>query len=59
MKLEDLAGEFKLGISDVIERIKSFEIAGDLFGVFDERGKYIYITMEEMKVKKVLNKLLS
>ena len=54
MKLEDLAGEFKLGISDVIERIKSFESVGDLFGVFDERGKYIYITMEEMKVKKVI-----
>lgn len=47
--LEDLAAEFKLRTQDCINRITSLENMGRLSGVMDDRGKYIYISLEEMK----------
>uniref|UniRef100_A0A0C9RS64 DDRGK domain-containing protein 1 n=1 Tax=Wollemia nobilis TaxID=56998 RepID=A0A0C9RS64_9CONI len=47
--LEDLAAEFKLRTQDCINRILSLEKMGRLYGVMDDRGKYIYISLEEMK----------
>lgn len=47
--LEDLAAEFKLRTQDCINRILSLEKMGRLSGVMDDRGKYIYISLEEMK----------
>ncbi|KAF9614799.1 hypothetical protein IFM89_020653 [Coptis chinensis] len=47
--LEDLAAEFKLRTQDCINRITSLESMGSLSGVMDDRGKYIYISQEEMK----------
>ncbi|XP_057950657.1 DDRGK domain-containing protein 1 [Malania oleifera] len=47
--LEDLAAEFKLRTQDCINRITSLENMGRLSGVMDDRGKYIYISQEEMK----------
>ncbi|KAK2984807.1 hypothetical protein RJ640_004632 [Escallonia rubra] len=47
--LEDLAAEFKLRTQDCINRINSLESMGRLSGVMDDRGKYIYISLEEMK----------
>ncbi|KAJ4980885.1 hypothetical protein NE237_031722 [Protea cynaroides] len=47
--LEDLAAEFKLRTQDCINRINSLENMGRLSGVMDDRGKYIYISQEEMK----------
>lgn len=47
--LEDLAAEFKLRTQDCINRITTLESMGRLSGVMDERGKYIYISPEEMK----------
>lgn len=47
--LEDLAAEFKLRTQDCINRITSLEDMGRLSGVMDDRGKYIYISHEEMK----------
>ncbi|WOL10544.1 DDRGK domain-containing protein 1 [Canna indica] len=47
--LEDLAAEFKLRTQDCINRITSLESIGRLSGVMDDRGKYIYISPEEMK----------
>lgn len=47
--LEDLAAEFKLRTQDCINRIISLEDMGRLSGVMDDRGKYIYISHEEMK----------
>uniref|UniRef100_A0A5B7C2I8 DDRGK domain-containing protein 1 n=1 Tax=Davidia involucrata TaxID=16924 RepID=A0A5B7C2I8_DAVIN len=47
--LEDLAAEFKLRTQDCINRISSLENMGRLSGVMDDRGKYIYISLEEMK----------
>ncbi|KAH6834796.1 DDRGK domain protein [Perilla frutescens var. hirtella] len=47
--LEDIAAEFKLRTQDCINRINSLETMGRLSGVMDDRGKYIYISLEEMK----------
>lgn len=47
--LEDLAAEFKLRTQECINRINSLEEMGRLSGVMDDRGKYIYISLEEMR----------
>ncbi|KAL4313236.1 hypothetical protein GQ457_01G005680 [Hibiscus cannabinus] len=47
--LEDLAAEFKLRTQECINRIASLESMGRLSGVMDDRGKYIYISMDEMQ----------
>ncbi|GMJ05138.1 hypothetical protein like AT4G27120 [Hibiscus trionum] len=47
--LEDLAAEFKLRTQECINRITSLESMGRLSGVMDDRGKYIYISMDEMQ----------
>ncbi|XP_028807671.1 DDRGK domain-containing protein 1 [Neltuma alba] len=47
--LEDLAAEFKLRTQECINRIASLEKMGRLSGVMDDRGKYIYISLEEMQ----------
>jgi len=47
--LEDLAAEFKIKTAELIEKIQDFEGKGEMNGVRDDRGKYIYITKEEME----------
>ncbi|PNT59608.1 hypothetical protein POPTR_001G418900v4 [Populus trichocarpa] len=49
LPLEDLAAEFKLRTQECINRITSLESMGRLSGVMDDRGKYIYISQEEMR----------
>ncbi|CAK9299214.1 unnamed protein product [Gordionus sp. m RMFG-2023] len=46
--LEDLASHFKLKVQDVIQRIEDLVKVGTMNGVFDDRGKFIYITDEEL-----------
>ncbi|KAK6636614.1 hypothetical protein RUM43_010276 [Polyplax serrata] len=46
--LEDLAAEFKLKTQDVINRINSLQNDGQLTGVIDDRGKFIFISQEEL-----------
>jgi len=50
IEIEDVAQNFKLTNKSVIQRIKDLENAGHLKGVLDERGKYIYISGEEIQV---------
>jgi len=47
--IEDLAAEFGLDGKTVQARLASFEENGMLSGVIDDRGKYIYITGQEME----------
>lgn len=47
--LEDLAGHFNLKTASVIERIQSLQSNGTLTGVIDDRGKFIYISQEELE----------
>lgn len=47
--LEDLAGHFSLKTASAIERIQNLQADGILTGVIDDRGKFIYISQEELE----------
>lgn len=47
--LEDLAAEFKLKTQQAIERIQELQANGTLTGVIDDRGKFIYISEDELR----------
>lgn len=47
--LEDLAAEFLLSASETVERVNLLEKLQRITGVVDDRGKFIYITQEEMQ----------
>jgi len=46
--LEELAARFKLKTSDAIARLQALEEEGRLTGVMDDRGKFIYVSEDEM-----------
>ncbi|XP_067885165.1 DDRGK domain-containing protein 1 [Heterodontus francisci] len=46
--LEDLASHFGLRTQDAINRLQDLIAEGTLTGVLDDRGKFIYITEEEL-----------
>lgn len=46
--LEELAAKFDLKIADVIDRVKSLERDGFISGIIDDRGKFIYLSQEEL-----------
>lgn len=47
--LEDLAGNFQMRTQDAINRINALLEDQQITGVIDDRGKFIYITPEELK----------
>lgn len=47
--LEDLGAHFKLKTQNVINRIQDLQSDGMLTGVVDDRGKFIYISQEELE----------
>eukprot|EP00850_Spirogloea_muscicola_P015879 SM000125S26084 [mRNA] locus=s125:247521:249628:- [translate_table: standard] len=47
--LEDLAAEFGLRTQEVVSRVQALEQMGRISGVMDERGKFIYVSPEEMR----------
>lgn len=50
MDIQDLAAAFKMQNKTVLERIKALEGSGMLKGVLDDRGKYIFLSEEEIQV---------
>ena len=55
--LEELAAEFGLRTQDVVSRVQALETMGRITGVMDDRGKFIYISPEEMtQVADFINK---
>ena len=46
--LEELAAEFGLRTAEAVSRVQALESMGRLTGVMDDRGKFIYISPEEM-----------
>lgn len=48
-QLEDLALHFNLKTQEVIERLENLQEMGRITGVMDDRGKFIYISEEELK----------
>lgn len=47
--LEDLAAHFRMKAASVVERIQELQGNGSLTGVIDDRGKFIYISQEELE----------
>ena len=47
--LEDLAAHFKLKTQEAIDRVTALQEEGTLTGVIDDRGKFIYISSEELE----------
>lgn len=47
--LEDLAAHFKMKTQDTIDRVQELLAQELLAGVIDDRGKFIYITKEELE----------
>jgi len=47
--LENLAARFKLKTQEAIDRLNTMLEAGDLTGVIDDRGKFIYISQDELE----------
>ncbi|XP_055337432.1 DDRGK domain-containing protein 1-like [Paramacrobiotus metropolitanus] len=47
--LEDLAAHFKLKTQECIDRVQKLQADGLLTGVIDDRGKFIFISMEELQ----------
>eukprot|EP00747_Dinoflagellata_sp_TGD_P181633 gnl/TRDRNA2_/TRDRNA2_35525_c0_seq1.p1 gnl/TRDRNA2_/TRDRNA2_35525_c0~~gnl/TRDRNA2_/TRDRNA2_35525_c0_seq1.p1 ORF type:complete len:334 (-),score=122.56 gnl/TRDRNA2_/TRDRNA2_35525_c0_seq1:40-951(-) len=47
--LEDLAADFKMRTSACIDRLNELMKLGRLNGIFDDRGKFIYVTQEELE----------
>ncbi|TRY57161.1 hypothetical protein DNTS_003259 [Danionella cerebrum] len=47
--LEDLASHFGMRTQDAISRLQDLMADGTLTGVIDDRGKFIFITPEELK----------
>ncbi|KAH8288621.1 hypothetical protein KR054_006724 [Drosophila jambulina] len=46
--LEDLAVSFKLKTQQAIDRIQELQADGTITGVIDDRGKFIYVSEEEL-----------
>lgn len=47
--LEDLAAQFHLKTQEAIDRVSQLQADGLLTGVIDDRGKFIYISQEELE----------
>lgn len=47
--LEDLAAKFQMKTQDVIKRVTDLQREKTLTGVIDDRGKFIYISKEELE----------
>lgn len=47
--LEDIAAQFGIRTSEVIEKVRDLESSKRITGIMDDRGKYIYISDEEMR----------
>ncbi|XP_065666568.1 DDRGK domain-containing protein 1 isoform X3 [Hydra vulgaris] len=47
--LEDVASHFSLKTQEVIDRLENLQEMGRITGVMDDRGKFVYISEEELK----------
>ena len=48
MRLDEAAARFGLRSADVLQRLQALEDGGELSGVWDERGRWVCVTEEEM-----------
>ncbi|VDM27451.1 unnamed protein product [Toxocara canis] len=56
VNMDELGAHFKLRTEEAVDRLNYFIENGTLTGVIDDRGKFIYITEEELQaVAKFIN----
>ncbi|KAI6235162.1 hypothetical protein M3Y95_00022000 [Aphelenchoides besseyi] len=48
VNIDELSSLFKLRVEDTVEKLRYFLSTGQLTGVIDDRGKFIYITQDEL-----------
>jgi len=46
--LEELAAEFNMRTAEAVSKVRELEAEGRITGVMDDRGKFIYVSREEM-----------
>ena len=49
VQLDELGGEFSLRVHEIIARVGALESMGYLSGVTDDRGKFIYVSKDELQ----------
>ena len=47
--MQELAADFKLPAKDVIARIRELDQEGRLTGIIDDKGRYVYLSMDELR----------
>lgn len=47
--MDELGSHFNLKTDQAVDRLKYFMDSGELTGIVDDRGKFIYITPEELQ----------
>ena len=47
--MDELAGHFNMKTQDVITRVQELLEQEQIIGVIDDRGKFIYVTEDELK----------
>eukprot|EP00967_Tisochrysis_lutea_P059184 scaffold75467_cov26-Tisochrysis_lutea.AAC.2 len=47
--LEQLGAEFNMKVADVVSRVRGLEAMGYVTGVIDDRGKFIFVSRDELK----------
>mmetsp|Transcript_7002 Transcript_7002/g.14024 ORF Transcript_7002/g.14024 Transcript_7002/m.14024 type:complete len:313 (-) Transcript_7002:1408-2346(-) len=49
VRLEDVAAQFSLRTQEAKQRLENLEVQGRLSGVFDDRGKFIHVSQNELQ----------
>lgn len=50
VNMDELAAHFSIKVDEVVSRLQHFLDNGELNGVMDDRGKFIYVTEEELSL---------
>ena len=58
VQLEELGGEFSLRVHEIIARVGALESMGYLSGVTDDRGKFIYVSKDELQAVQAVAKFI-
>jgi hypothetical protein len=59
VNMDELASQFNMRTEDAVDRVEYFLREGALTGVIDDRGKFIYITQDELDAGEHLLFLIS
>ena len=58
VQLDELGGEFSLRVHEIIARVGALESMAYLSGVTDDRGKFIYVSKDELQAVQAVAKFI-